>query len=139
MQNTKFFNRRLKPGARAGSFASSLSLASDVLQEACNAWVSLEGVRRKTRRSVMYAYEDQWGDVIRNPDFGTGLCEGDTGGRYITEARYIMNQGKVPLKNNVIRPIIKNIDGQFRQNRTRPVCVVRDPKEASLMALQISA
>ncbi|MDR3142113.1 MAG: hypothetical protein LBU37_10360 [Tannerellaceae bacterium] len=132
MQNTKFFNRRLKPEKKTGYSAVTLSLATDVLQEACNAWTSLENVRRKTRRSVMYAYEDQWGDVIRNPDFDRGACDQDTGGRYITEAKYIMNQGKVPLKNNVIRPIVKNIDGQFRQNQTRPVCVVRDPKEAKV-------
>jgi hypothetical protein len=140
--NTKFFNRRLKGqrDKKADIGATGLSRAIDVLQEAANAWNSLAVVREKTRRSIMYAYEDQWGDVIANPDYTSPYCfnECDLGkarysnGKYITEGDYIKAQGKVPLKNNLIRPIIKNIDGQFRNNQTRPVCVVRDPEEAKL-------
>lgn len=131
--NTKFFNRNLKVKHDRATDRITLSRSLDVLQEACNAWQSLEGVRAKTRRSVMYAFEDQWGDVIKNPDYDRCQfgCDSRTEA-YITESEYIMNQGKVPLKNNVIRPIIKNVDGQFRQNQMRPLCVVRDPNESKI-------
>lgn len=85
-------------------------------------WASLEEMRRKDRRSVMYAWGDQWGDIVRDPD---------TGGE-ITERQLIMKQGKVPLKNNMIAPILNNMEGQFRSAATKPVCVVRDQKEAKL-------
>lgn len=122
--NRRFYNRSLKAGreGKKGKAVAGLTAAPDVLREAESAWTSLSEVRRKMRRSLMYAYEDQWGDVIREPDTD----------KPVTEGRYIMKQGKVPLKNNMIRPIIKNVDGQFRQNQTRPVCVVRDQKEAKL-------
>lgn len=121
---SKFFNRRLKVAGEGGSRpgVTGLSRAGDVLREAESAWSSLSKVRRKTRRSVMYSYEDQWGDIMEDP----------SDGKYKTEGDYILKQGKVPLKNNMIRPILKNIDGQFRQNQTRPVCVVRDQRESKL-------
>ena len=67
----------------------------------------------------MYGFEDQWGDLVRD----------DRDGQVKTEGQYIKDQGKTPLKNNVIRPILKNIEGQFRSGQTRPVCVVRDQRE----------
>lgn len=99
-----------------------LSDALDVLTEAQNAWLSLEEVRKKLKRSVMFSLEDQWGDVIYDPDTNTRM----------KESEYLKKQGKAPLKNNMIRPIVKNIDGQFRQNQTKPVCVVRDRNESKL-------
>lgn len=121
--NRNFFNRRLKPGNRKVSRgAQQLSKALDVLREAENAWWGLNEVRKKATRSQMYGFEDQWGDYVRDPNDR----------KLKTEGAYIMSQGKVPLKNNVIRPILKNIDGQFRNNQTKPVCVVRDQKESKI-------
>ena len=118
---SKFFNRNLKAG-RTEKKAAGLTNALDVLMEANYAWLSLEDVRKKARRSVMYSHEDQWGDLIKDPNDG----------KTKTESRYIMDQGKQPLKNNMIKPIIKNIDGQFRSSTTKPVCVVRDQRESKL-------
>lgn len=85
-------------------------------------WASLEGMREKARRSQMYAWGDQWGDLVCDPDTG----------QIITERQLIMKQGKVPLKNNMIAPILNNIEGQFRTNTVKPICVVRDQREAKL-------
>ena len=74
------------------------------------------------RRSLMYSYGDQWGDYVRDPDTG----------QWITEGNLIKKNGKVPLKNNMIAPILSNIDGQLRQQLTRPVCVARDSDEAAV-------
>ena len=120
----KFLNRRVKPSparekrcedARTGS-------AVDFLDECAACWNSLEEARRKLRRSLMYSYGDQWGDYVRDPDSSA----------YITEGDLIKKNGKVPLKNNMIAPILSNIDGQLRQNLMRPICVARDSKESTL-------
>lgn len=94
----------------------------EALEQFANDWASLEEMRRKTRRSVMYAWGDQWGDLVRDPDTG----------RMITEGDLIKKEGKVPLKNNMIAPILSNIEGQLRTAQMKPVCVVRDQREAKL-------
>ena len=94
----------------------------EALDQFANDWASLEEMRRKTRRSVMYAWGDQWGDLVRDPDTGQMITEGDL----------IKKQGKVPLKNNMIAPILSNIEGQLRTAQTKPVCVVRDQRETKL-------
>ena len=70
----------------------------------------------------MYAYGDQWGDLVRDPDTG----------RMMTEGELIKKNGKVPLKNNMIAPILNNMDGQFRSMQTKPICAVRDQKESKV-------
>ena len=94
----------------------------EALEQFANDWASLEEMRRKTRRSVMYAWGDQWGDLVRDPDTGQMITEGDL----------IKKQGKVPLKNNMIAPILSNIEGQLRTAQMKPVCVVRDQRESKL-------
>lgn len=95
---------------------------SDALREFESCWVSLEEARRKMFRSFMYAWGDQWGDLIKDPDSGETMTEGEL----------IKKNGKVPLKNNMIAPILNNIDGQLRTARVKPVCAVRDRSEAKL-------
>ena len=114
----KFLNRKVR-SVRSSTKHEAIrrrGTAYDVLQEFADCWSSLEVARRKMARSVMYAFEDQWGDYVTDPETG----------RFITEAELIRKQGKVPLKNNMISPILKNIDGQFRTSATQPVCTVRD-------------
>lgn len=120
----KFLNRRVKPSpAREKRCEDARTgLAVDFLDECAACWNSLEEARRKLRRSLMYSYGDQWGDYVRDPDSSA----------YITEGDLIKKNGKVPLKNNMIAPILSNIDGQLRQNLMRPICVARDSKESTL-------
>ena len=94
----------------------------EALAQFANDWASLEEMRRKMRRSEMYAWGDQWGDLVRDPDTG----------QMITEGELIKKNGKVPLKNNMIAPIWNNIEGQCRTAQVKPVCVVRDQREAKL-------
>lgn len=120
----KFLNRSVKPVRKTN--VSRVQRRNekhlDILDEFSKYWASLDEARRKMRRSVMYAYEDQWGDYIKDPE--TDLM--------IREADLIKKNGKVPLKNNMISPILKNIDGQFRNNVTQSICTVRDQKEAKI-------
>lgn len=122
------FLSRVKEGSRkvaAPAKKSSLVRNDEdlhALELFASDWASLEEMRRKDRRSQMYAWGDQWGDVIRDPDTGN----------MITERALIMKEGKVPLKNNMIAPILNNIEGQLRTNTVKPVCAVRDQREAKL-------
>ena len=121
------FLTRVKGGHKAVASPKKKSLKIEqedleALAEFANDWHSLEEMRRKDRRSVMYAWGDQWGDLVKDPDTG---C-------MITERQLIMKQGKVPMKNNMIAPILNNIEGQFRGSKTKPICTVRDQREAKL-------
>lgn len=117
----KFVNRKVKaePALRDGIVEKSEGSAVDFLNECAACWIALDEARRKLRRSLMYSYGDQWGDYVRDPDTLS----------MITEGELIKKNGKVPLKNNMIAPILSNIDGQMRQNLLRPVCVARDQAE----------
>ena len=120
----KFLNRKVKPTPAGEKRCDDTEKGSaiDFLEECAACWNSLEEARRKLRRSLMYSYGDQWGDYVRDPDSSA----------YITEGDLIKKNGKVPLKNNMIAPILSNIDGQLRQNLMRPICVARDSRESTL-------
>lgn len=119
----KFLNRNVRPSDRKKKpVGFNRQKALDVINECSRYWYSLYTVREKMKRSIMYAMEDQWGDLVKDPDTGN----------MITESDLIKKQGRVPLKNNVISPIVKNIDGQFRSSISQPVCSVRDPSEQKI-------
>lgn len=124
MARNKFLNKSVVPDRRTGkeTVQSHRGKAYNVIEEFASYYYSLSEARRKLKRSIMYAYEDQWGDLIKDPDTG----------ETITESELIKRQGKVPLKNNMISPIIKNIDGQFRTNSTKTICTVRDSSESKI-------
>lgn len=115
----KFLNRKVKGEKQKENSNMGREKDLSILHEFQLCWEGLEKARKKARRSFMYIYDNQWGDLIKDPDTGN----------MITEEDFIKKQGKVPLKNNVIAPIVNNIDGQFRSVSTKPVCVVRDPNE----------
>ena len=120
----KFLNHRVKAEQQTvkKQETSLYKRETDFLNMCASCWYALEEARRKMRRSLMYSYGDQWGDYVRDPDTLQWMTEGDL----------IKKNGKVPLKNNMIAPILSNIDGQLRQQLTRPVCVARDQSEAAV-------
>ena len=116
----KFLDKRVKATPSAKSVPDrEPGVAYEFLNECAACWNGLDEARRKMRRSLMYSYGDQWGDLVTDPDT---LAQ-------ITEGELIKKNGKVPLKNNMIAPILSNIEGQLRQNLMRPVCVARDQSE----------
>lgn len=120
----KFLDKRVKAPIlkEKDGFIIKHGSAMDFLRECANCWNALEEARRKLRRSLMYSYGDQWGDYVTDPDTLSQITEGEL----------IKKNGKVPLKNNMIAPILSNIEGQLRQNLMRPVCIVRDKEEAKV-------
>lgn len=65
-------------------------------------WEKLSTFRRKRNRCRDYTFGRQWNDLI------------EVDGRRITEYEYILSEGNVPLKNNLIRRIVRNVIGVFR-------------------------
>ncbi|MBR7134156.1 MAG: hypothetical protein IKC85_01160, partial [Bacteroidaceae bacterium] len=120
----KFLNKNVRPALQQKDeiLQPEPGKAFDFLSQCAACWNALDEARRKMRRSLMYSYGDQWGDYVRDPDTS----------QYITEGDLIKKNGKVPLKNNMIAPILNNVDGQLRQNTMRPICVVRDNSETKL-------
>ena len=91
-----------------------------VLQHAERCYLAMDRFRRDRERNKRYAYGDQWGDKIT------------VDGRTMTEEEYIRQQGNIPLKNNLIRRLIRSVVGVFRQQQTEPVCIARDRDEQKL-------
>lgn len=120
----KFIDKRVKAKVSDTKrvYKEEHGSALDFLAECAACWNALGDARRKLQRSLMYSYGDQWGDFVTDPDT---LAQ-------ITEGELIKKNGKVPLKNNMIAPILSNIDGQLRQNLMRPVCVARNNEESKL-------
>lgn len=123
--NYRTYNRRrLMPKDEKAPIPAISTFAregSDVLEEAYAAWSAITNYREQRVRNRNYTFGKQWGDAIMLPD-----------GRTVTEEQYLREQGKVPLKNNMIRQLIKNVLGQFRATQTEPVCIARDRREQEL-------
>lgn len=66
-------------------------------------WNQLSSFRNKRKRCIDFTYGRQWNDII------------EVDGRFITEYEYIRREGNVPLKNNLIRRIVRNVLGVFRE------------------------
>lgn len=100
----------------------------EILQLAYNAYQSLNSFRNESKRCAMYTYGNQWGDFIHNP----------VNGKKITEENYIKSQGKIPLKNNLIRGLVRTILGQFSTNQTESICIARVRDEQKLGEMMTS-
>ena len=93
----------------------------DIVEEAHRAWDALSEFRRERARCRDYTFGKQWNDPVIMAD-----------GRVVSEESYLREQGKLPLKNNMIRQLVKSVLGQFRSAQTEPVCVARDRSEQAL-------
>lgn len=90
---------------------------AQVFEDARVCYDNLERFRQNAMRCHRYTYGDQWGDKI--------VVDHKT----MTEEAYLREQGKVPLKNNMIRNLVKSVLGQFEGSPTRPVCVARNRED----------
>lgn len=95
----------------------------DLLQRASSCYDALEHLRRRRIRSRKYYRGDQWSDMV------------EVNGCKMTEEEYIESQGKPALKQNLIRPPVRNIIGQYRSQPFKSVIYSRnkDDKRAAEM------
>ena len=82
----------------------------ELLARAMECWDNLAGFRSDRERNKRFTYGDQWGDTI------------DVDGERMREEEYIRSQGNVPLKNNMIRRLVRNVLGVFRNRYSVPSC-----------------
>lgn len=92
----------------------------EVLMMANRYYSNMERFRKDRQRNKRYTYGDQWGDMI------------EVDKRNITEEQYLLEQGNIPLKNNLIRRLVKNVLGVYRSQSKEPTCVARDRDEQKL-------
>lgn len=125
---SEYFNSRLSPEM----IRESSTMVTDdhelkakvknFIQECQNYWDNLEPVREKFFRALRYYKGDQWSDKVYDVD----------NEEWITEGENIRRQGKVPLKNNQIRQIIKNLLGQYRDNDNTSIVISRKREAAKV-------
>nr|UWI23625.1 MAG: portal protein [Bacteriophage sp.] len=134
MHNTKNGNKRLLFMSRVApkrdteemdtvvmsSRQSGDRRAFDILMEAQHYWNQMEDFRKDRERNKRYTYGFQWDDKI--------CVDGET----MTEEEYIKRQGNVPLKNNLIRRLVKSVLGVYRSQSKEPTCTARDRDEQKL-------
>lgn len=96
--------------------------AYSVLFEAQRYYNNMENFRKRRERNKRYNYGNQWGDTVEIHSKCGGV-------KRLTEEQYIRLQGSEPLKNNLIRRLVKNVLGVYRSQSKEPICVTRDKDE----------
>ena len=88
-----------------------------LLFEACRCWERMATFRRNRQRNMRYCYGDQWGDYV------------EVDGKKVREEDYIRSQGSEPLKNNLIRRLVKQVLGLYRAENMPLQCLVMQPHD----------
>lgn len=96
------------------------SRALGILLECQTYYQAMYRFRRDRERNKRYVYGDQWSDIV---------C---VNGKKMREEEYIMQQGNIPLKNNLMRRLVRNVIGVYRSQSTEPTCIARDRNEQKL-------
>lgn len=84
-----------------------MNIDRQIFDAAFDMWTSRAGLFETRKRLKRYTYGDQWGDMVVNAE-GERLREGD----------WIMQTGRRPITNNLIRRLIKTIVGRYRDMAT---------------------
>lgn len=103
-----------------GCGTTSRDRGMGVLLQAERLWLGMDTFRRVRERCKRYTYGDQWGDVLT------------VNGRGQTEKQYLLEQGAIPLTNNLIRRLVRSVIGVYRGQSVEPTCIARDRDEQTL-------
>lgn len=91
-------------------------------KRASDAWGRLNTFRAERARCKRYVYGEQWDDII------------DTAYGRMTESQFIRRQGQEPLKNNILRRILRNVVGLYRSQYKVPLL---NTKESGLRGREL--
>lgn len=80
----------------------------ETLSAAAAHWDAMADFRNDRERCKRYCYGRQWDDLI------------SVNGRMLREEDYIREQGNIPLKNNLIRRMVRSVLGVFRNQYRYP-------------------
>ena len=76
--------------------------------KAAGEWRRLDSFRSERARCKRYVYGEQWDDML------------NIGGHSMSEREFLISQGQVPLKNNILRRILRNVVGLYRSQYKEP-------------------
>lgn len=102
----------------------------ELLNRVSECYSAMYDLRRRRMRSRKFYRGDQWSDYV------------EVNGRRIREEEYIKMQGKPALRQNMIRPPMRNVVGQYRSNPFKPVVFARNrqnQKAAEMMSVALEA
>ena len=100
--------------------APSQASGLELLARARECWMRAARFRADRDRCKRFTYGDQWSDYT---EVGNGVR--------LSEEEQLRIQGNMPLKNNLIRRLVRNVLGVFRNRWQPPVPLPRDPSEAA--------
>jgi hypothetical protein len=104
-----------------------------LLEDCRRYWDSMRDFRDRRLRNRRYYRGDQWSDLIKDPD---STAASPT---YITEETYLLNQNKVPLKQNLIGKNIRNLIGQYLGNPSKSIVLSRIRENAQVTEMMTNA
>lgn len=135
--------KNLRPAARVGyrggdkaaknvrtETGATLRRNYELLRQVEEYYASMYDLRRRRMRSRKFYRGDQWSDYVT------------VNGKSVREEEYIRMQGKPALKQNMIRPPMRNVVGQYRSNPFKPVVFARNrqnQKAAEMMSVALEA
>jgi len=82
-------------------------------------WEALSDFRERFRLNVDFLRGRQLDEYVTDDD-----------GETVKESEYISDQGKTPFVQNIIRPVLRSIEGLFRQDAGKSIVVSRKPQSA---------
>lgn len=85
-----------------------------IFSKSLREWSRMETFRVDRSRCKRYVYGDQWDDIIT------------ADGKKISEKNFIEQQGQIPLKNNILRRILRNVVGLYRAQYKVPQISAKD-------------
>lgn len=125
MNNKLLSKSRVMPAAKTGidtvaEFHKRDRNGIELLYRASKVWAAGQEYRDRRQRYKRYYFNNQWSDKV--------VVDGKT----MTEEKYISKQGLIPLQNNLIRRLGRNVIGVYRSQAKEPICVARDRDEQHL-------
>lgn len=115
--------------SRSRSFPQSEG-AMELLQRANECYDAHYKLRQNIRRAMRYYSGDQWSDTVV------------VNGQVMSEEQYIQMQGKPALKQNLIRPPVRNILGHFRRSPYKSLVIARnrdDQRAAEMISVALES
>ena len=92
-------------------------IGAQLLREAKRCWEARSEFREQRQRNKRYTYGRQWNDLVT------------VNGQRMTEEEYITGEGHIPLKNNLIRRMVRNVLGTYINSREELLWEASSPDE----------
>ena len=93
-------------------------MADALLARAQNSWNAMSQYRQDRDRCKRFTYGDQWSDIV------------ESSGGLMSEEAEMRSHGRTPLKNILIRRMVRVVLGVFRDRYAQRACIAHDGTES---------